>query len=121
MTGQQVDDKLLALLNDLPYFSRLGVCLSVRISDYAAQLCGCRSSRQVDDNITEEVSNQFNLLIDELYLYIDECRNYISQHHIYKEYILSMSDDALEEHLESTLFNMLYNRDDFIFVENFLF
>lgn len=120
MNSQQVDTKLLALLKDLPYFSRLGTCISIRLADYAAQLCGCRSSRQVDDSHSDEVSDQFDYLINNLYSQIHECIAYIKGNHTYKQFIFEMDDSELENLLESTLYEMVYLDCRHIFVEHFL-
>ena len=50
MNSQQIDDRLRSMLNSLPFFSRLGTCLTIRLTDYAAQLCGYRSTRHMDDS-----------------------------------------------------------------------
>ena len=107
MNSQQVDNKLLALLKDLPYFSRLGTSLSISLADHAAQLCGCRSSRQVDDSHSDDVSDQFDDLINNLHTHIHECILYIEGDHIYKQSIFELDDSELETLLESTLYEMV--------------
>jgi hypothetical protein len=119
MESQQVDIKLLAMLKDLPYFSRLGVCISIRLADYAAQLCGCRSSRQIDGNLSDDVSEQFDSLINSLKSNTAECILYIENKHNYKQDVLEMSDENLELLLEDTLYEMIQFNCRHIFVENF--
>lgn len=119
MSSQQVDSKLLALLKDIPYFSRLGTCLSIRLADYAAQLCGYRSTRQIDDYGSEEVSDQFYILVIELQSHIDEVLYYIDGAHAYKQGISELNDDDLELLLEDTLFDMVYFNCSYIFKEKF--
>lgn len=120
MNSQQVDDRLLALLKDLPYFSRLGTSLSISLADHAAQLCGCRSSRQVDDNRSDDVSDQFDDLINNLHSHIHECILYIENDHIYKQSIFEMDDSELEILLENTLYEMVCLDCRHIFADNFL-
>jgi len=119
MESQQVDTKLLALLKDLPYFSRLGTCLSIRLADHAAQLCGYRSTRQVDDSHFDDVSDQFDILINNLYTQISECVLYIKEPHVYKSVILGMNDLDIELLLEDVLFEMTHLDNRFIFTEQF--
>lgn len=119
MNSQHVDNKLLALLKDLPYFSRLGTSLSISLADHAAQLCGCRSSRQVDDNNLDDVSDQFDTLINNLRTHIHECILYIEDDHTYKQSIFEMCDSELEILLESTLYEMICLDCRHIFADNF--
>ena len=120
MNSQQVDTKLLALLKDLPYFSRLGTSLSISLADHAAQLCGCRSSRQVDDSNSDDVSDQFDALVNNLHTHIHECILYIEDEHTYKQSILEMHDSELEILLENTLYEMICLDCRHIFADNFL-
>lgn len=120
MNSQQVDNKLLALLKDLPYFSRLGTSLSISLADHAAQLCGCRSSRQVDDSYSDDVSCQFDALVNNLHSHIHECILYIESDHIYKQSIFEMCDSELEILLESTLYEMVCLDCRHVFADNFL-
>ena len=120
MNSQQVDTKLLALLKDLPYFSRLGTSLSISLADHAAQLCGCRSSRQVDDSNSDDVSDQFDALVNNLHTHIHECILYIEDEHTYKQSILEMNDSELEILLENTLYEMICLDCRHIFADNFL-
>lgn len=120
MNSQQVDDKLLALLKDLPYFSRLGTSLSISLADHAAQLCSCRSSRQVDDSHSDDVSDKFDDLVNNLHSHIHECILYIEGDHIYKQSIFEMDDNELEILLENTLYEMICLDCRHIFADNFL-
>ena len=120
MNSQQVDNKLLALLKDLPYFSRLGASVSISLADHAAQLCGCRSSRQVDDNHSDDVSDQFDALINNLHSHIHECILYIEGDHIYKQSIFELDDNELEILLENTLHEMVCLDCRHVFADNFL-
>lgn len=120
MNSQQVDNKLLALLKDLPYFSRLGTSLSISLADHAAQLCGCRSSRQVDDVNSDDVSDQFDALINNLHTHIHECILYIESDHIYKQSIFELDDSELEILLEITLYEMVCLDCRHVFADNFL-
>lgn len=120
MNSQQIDDKLLALLKDLPYFSKLGTSISISLADHAAQLCGCRSSRQVDDSHSDDVSDQFDALINNLHSHIHECILYIESNHTYKQSIFEMNDSELETLLESTLYEMICLDCRHVFADNFL-
>lgn len=120
MNSQQVDNKLLALLKDLPYFSRLGTSVSISLADHAAQLCGCRSSRQVDDRHSDDVSDQFDALINNLHSHIHECILYIESDHTYKQSIFELDDNELEILLENTLYEMVCLDCRHVFADNFL-
>ena len=120
MNSQQVDNKLLALLKDLPYFSRLGTSLSISLSDHAAQLCGCRSSRQVDDIRSDDVSDQFDALVNNLHSHIHECIFYIESDHTYKPSIFELDDNELETLLENTLHEMVCLDCRHVFADKFL-
>ena len=120
MNSQQVDNKLLALLKDLPYFSRLGISVSISLADHAAQLCGCRSSRQVDDSHSDDVSDKFDALINNLHSHIHECILYIESDHAYKQSIFELDDNELETLLENTLYEMVCLDCRHVFADNFL-
>ena len=120
MNSQQVDNKLLALLKDLPYFSRLGTSVSISLADHAAQLCGCRSSRQVDDSRSDDVSDQFDALVNNLHSHIHECILYIESDHTYKQLIFELDDNELEILLENTLYEMVCLDCRHVFADNFL-
>ena len=119
MNSQQVDDRLLALLNELPYFSRLGTCLLIRLADHAAQICGCRSTRQVDDSKWEDVDEQFNMLLTTLYSQIHEGKEYLNNPHTYKQSILLLNDDSLENYLEDVLYEMSIYDCSYSFIDMF--
>lgn len=120
MNSQQVDNKLLALLKDLPYFSRLGTSVSISLADHAAQLCGCRSSRQVDDSRSDDVSDKFDALINNLHSHIHECTLYIESDHTYKHSVFELDDNELEILLENTLYEMVCLDCRHVFADNFL-
>lgn len=120
MNSQQVDNKLLALLKDLPYFSRLGTSVSISLADHAAQLCGCRSSRQADDSHSDDVSDKFDALINNLHSHIHECILYIESDHTYKQLIFELDDNELEILLENTLYEMVCLDCRHVFADNFL-
>ena len=120
MNSQQVDNKLLALLKDLPYFSRLGTSVSISLADHAAQLCGCRSSRRVDDSNSDDVSDKFDVLLNNLHSHIHECILYIESDHTYKQSIFELDDNELEMLLENTLCEMVCLDCRHVFADNFL-
>lgn len=115
MESQQVDDRLLALLNELPYFSKLGTCLLIRLADHAAQICGCRSTRQVDDSKWEDVDEQFNILVMILSDITYELKEFIKLPHIYKEFIYTISEEDLELYLEDILYYAVAYDEDLIY------
>lgn len=120
MDQASVDRKLLTLLQDFQYFSLLRTSLLVKISDYAAQLCGCRSTRQIADTCRDEFESQYSMLMNTLYCQFIECVRYIEGDHIYKEVILSLDEKELEQLLENTLFEMVAFNCRTIFEEYFL-
>ena len=120
MDSQQVDERLLVLLNDLQYFSRLKTCLQIRLADYAAQQCGCRSTRQISDSVADEVEENYSYLLNLLPYYTYECIKYIKAPHSYKPEILMMDDNGIEDLLEAALFNMIIFDCSRIFIEYFL-
>ena len=110
MNTQQVDNYLQLMLESLPFFSRLGTCLGIRLADYAAQMCGCRSTRQMDDSKIEDINETFSQLLNTLQSQINECIHYLDEEHIYKKDIDALDLDSLERLLEDTLFEMtIYN------------
>ena len=106
MNAQQVDDRLRSMLKSLPFFSRLGTCLGIRLADHAAQICGCRSTRQMDDSKAEDIDETFSQLLNTLQSQINECIQYLDEEHIYKEEIDALDSDSLECLLEDILFEM---------------
>ena len=119
MDSMRVDKKLIESLNDIQYISNLRTCLLVRIADYAAQLCGCRSTRQVADHQSVDVDNKYYELLHRLLYNIPECYDYINNDHIYKESILQLNDDELELLLEDALFEIIQFDNHSIFAEYF--
>ena len=120
MNSQQVDEQLLVLLNDLQYFSRLKTCLQIRLADYAAQQCGCRSTRQILDSVADEVEENYSYLLNLLPYYTYECIKYINESHTFKQEILDLDDMGIEDTLEAALFNMIIFDCSRIFIEYFL-
>lgn len=106
MNAQQIDDRLRSMLNSLPFFSRLGTFLRIRLADHAAQMCGCRSTRQVDDSKLDDIEENYNELLNTLQCQISECIEYIDDSHIYKDEIYSISEDEFENLIEDVLFEM---------------
>lgn len=119
MDSVRIDKKLIESLNDIQYISNLRTCLLVRIADYAAQLCGCRSTRQVADHQSVDVDNKYYELLHRLLYNIPECYDYINNDHTYKESILQLNDDELELLLEDALFEMIQFDNHAIFAEYF--
>lgn len=117
MNSQQIDDRLRSMLNSLPFFSRLGTCLTIRLTDYAAQLCGCRSTRQMDDSKVKEIDEQYYELLAILQDHICNAIEYISKEHSYKENIYLLDDDSFENLIEDILFEMIIYDCSFIFIE----
>lgn len=103
---QQVDEALLYMLNDLSYFSRLRTCLQIRLADFAAQMCGFRSTRQIPDNFIDDVEDNYSLLLNELESNVNEFKSILSINHIYKSDILELEDLDLELLLEDILYEM---------------
>ena len=120
MNTQQIDDQLRLMLTSLPHFSRLGTCLKIRIADYAAQLCGCRSTRQINDSKADDVEDNYNDLLNQLYCHVDECINYLNSDHSYKDEIHLMDEDSLELMIEDVLFEMTTHDCRFIFEDMML-
>lgn len=114
-----IDNKLKSLLYNAKCFSKLHTCLEIRISDYAAQLCGCRSTRQIDDNISEDIEIKYNELMNLLYENILYCLSFLEKDHVYTNKVLDFSDDFLEQYLEDTLYYMTTENYTSYFNENF--
>lgn len=120
MKPKEVDEFLLVSIKDLPYFSLLGTCLSVRLADHAAQMNGCRSTRQIDDLVGDKIENTLNDLIRELQDSAEEISLIINGDHEYLSDILSLNTDKLEILLEDTLYDMTVYSDYKIFSDRFL-
>lgn len=106
MNAQQIDDQIKSMLASLQFFSRLGTCLGVRLSDYAAQMNGCRSTRQIDDSRADDVEDTYNQLLTALNTNAQECIQYLNEDHSYKEEIYLYDECLLERLLEDVLFEM---------------
>ena len=115
-----VDSKLIHLLNEMNSFSVMKTCLLIRLADYAAQLCGCRSTRQVDDEYKNKVEDEFEALVELLYSHIEYSFEAINSKHEFLTEILSMNDNELEVLLEDTLYEMTVYDCKNIFNERFL-
>ena len=120
MDAQQIDNKLLSLLKGLPYFSVLYTCLQIKLSDHAAALYGCRSSRQIDESKYQDIDDAYCRLISVLQINIDECLRKLEVPHTYRSEILSMNESQLEVLLENTLYEMTICECKYIFSEYFL-
>lgn len=119
MDSQRVDKQLLALLQSLPYFSKLGTSLCIRLSDYAAQLCGCRSTRQIVDGRSSDVSEKFELLLNDLFYTRLECIRLLDNPHTYKESVLLLSEQEIELILENAIYEIIVFSNTSIFKEHF--
>lgn len=113
------DNKLKSLLCDAKGFSKLHTCLEIRLSDHAAQLCGCRSTRQLSDDVLEDIEIKYNELMNLLSENILECFSYLEKDHVYNTKVLDFSDDLLENYLEDTLYYMTVENYTSYFNENF--
>lgn len=119
MDAQQLDKQIQSVLENLPYFSKLGTWLCIKLSDYAAQLNGCRSTRQMNDNQIADIDEQYQYLLNILLYQIHEAINLLKEDHIYKQEVLEMSDDELENLIVETLFSMTVLDCRNIFVDYF--
>lgn len=119
METQQLDKRIQSVLESLPYFSKLGTWLCIKLSDYAAQLNGCRSTRQMNDNQIADIDEQYQYLLNILSYQIHEAMNFLKEEHIYKQEVLEMDDDKLENLIVETLFSMTVLDCRNIFVDYF--
>jgi hypothetical protein len=119
MNQKQLDDLIQKLLDGLKYCSRFGTCLGIRVADYSAQICGYRSTRQVDDNNIDDVHEQFENLMMDLDPHIQECLMCIKLPHTYKQAILEMNELEVECTLETALYEMIIFDCSLIFSEYF--
>ena len=119
METQQLDKRIQSVLESLPYFSKLGTWLCIKLSDYAAQLNGCRSTRQMNDNQIADIDEQYQYLLNILLYQIHEAITLLKDDHIYKQEVLDMSDDELENLIVETLFSMTVLDCRNIFVDYF--
>lgn len=120
MNSNQIDGLLLSSLDNLPYFSKTGTCLLLRLADYAAQINGFRSTRHVDEGSWKYVDDKYFELVDILKNQIYESMCYIKEDHIYNDSILELSKDEIDNLLEDTLFEMTTCDSRVIFEEKFL-
>lgn len=116
---EYIDEKLKYMLHSAEGFSRLNTCLSVRLSDYAAQLCGCRSSRQISDYASEDIEIEYNNLINRLHDNIIECLSYLENDHVYNDNVMSFNDETLSKYLEDVLYYMTVENYTSYFYESF--
>ena len=119
METQQLDKRIQSVLESLPYFSKLGTWLCIKLSDYAAQLNGCRSTRQMNDNQIADIDEQYQYLLNILSYQIHEAITLLKEDHIYKQEVLEMNDDELENLIVETLFSMTVLDCRNIFVDYF--
>lgn len=117
MNVANIDGHLRSLLCSLPFFSSLWASLCIRLTDYSAQLCGYRSTRQMDDSRVKDVDEIYSNLLNTLTSQINECIQYLDEAHFYKEEIYDLDSDSLERLLEDALFKMTINNCRFIFKE----
>lgn len=116
-----MDDKLIKMLNDLQYTSQLKTSICIQLADYAAQMMGYRSTRQINSNDEDKVEELYTELLNKLLSISDECRSLIERNQlVYRKEILLLNDDDLINKLEDTLFNAVIFNDSKIFVENFI-
>ena len=119
METKQLDKRIQSVLESLPYFSKLGTWLCIKLSDYAAQLNGCRSTRQMNDNQIADIDEQYQYLLNILSYQIHEAITLLKEDHIYKQEVLEMNDDELENLIVETLFSMTVLDCRNIFVDYF--
>lgn len=117
MSAECIDEKLLSMLKYLLITSQLRISLSIRLADYAAQLMGYRSTRQVNNK--DDVEKVYINLINTLIYIVYRCIDYINESHSYKEEILHVNSDKLEFILEEVLFESTIYSDYRIFKEKF--
>lgn len=116
---EYIDEKIKHMLHEANGFSRLNTCLGVRLSDHAAQLCGCRSTRQISDGASDDVEIEFFSLLNKLHDNIIECLSYLEDSHVYNNKVLSLNDESLEQYLEDVLYYMTVENYKSYFYECF--
>lgn len=114
-----IDEQLRRMLHDAEGFSQLNTCLGIRLSDYAAQLCGCRSTRQISDGVVDDVELEFFSLINRLHDNIAECLSYLDSNHVYNNKVVSFNNSQLESYLEDVLYYMTIENYTPHFCESF--
>lgn len=105
MTSIQLDSLITDLLESVFTISRFKTCLCIRLSDYAAQCFGYRSTRCMDDKNIESVDEKYQELLDSLYNTSGEMLAEIKKDHTYKEYMYGLSEYEVEQLLEDDLFD----------------
>lgn len=116
-----VDDRIISMLNQLLFTSRLRTSLSIRLADHAAQLLGFRSTRQVGEGSKDDVEEAYQDLTNKLISTVYEFKNQIeSRTRDYKPQILNYSELELELLLENTLFDAIIYDDATTFMQSFL-
>lgn len=118
-----MDDKLLDLLSGLTQYnnSRFKTCICIQLADYAAQMMGYRSTRQIDDSGIEDVENNYNELFDKFLTMVSEYQ-YLVEHRDkdYKKELESLDLLAIELLLEEALIKSVLFDDVNVFSEMFL-
>lgn len=106
-----MDEKLLAILDDLTYTSKFKTWICIQLADLAAQACGYRSTRQIRDIDDDLVSDKYNELLDKLLNTVYEFKAIIeTRTSEYKQEIISMSAEELENKLDEILISaVLYD------------
>lgn len=117
--AEYIDEKLKCLLHEAEGFSQLNTCLGVRLSDHAAQLCGCRSTRQISDSVADDVELTFFDLLNRLHDNIIECLSYLENDHVYNDNVMSFNDETLSKYLEDVLYYMTVENYRSYFYESF--
>lgn len=114
-----MDEKLLALLDDLLYTSKFKTWICIQIADLAAQSLGHRSTRQINGD-SDAVSDKYNELLDTLLVIIYEFKRIIENRTSeYKQEIISMNTEELENKLEEVLIPSVIFNDVSLFAETF--
>lgn len=114
-----IDDKLLDLLHYSLLTSKLRVSLNLRLADYASQIVGYRSTRNVRSEDKVNVENKFIELTNLLVIAINYCIEQLEYNHKFKQSIIEMNDIDLEILLENTLFDTIVYSDYSLFNKNF--
>lgn len=120
MNSDNLDNKLRLLLNEYLTTSRLRTIIQIKLADYSAQLCGCRSTRQIDqvnESLVDEVFQENISLLDDMVNEIIDCLN---EPHAFKLYIYCLDDHKLELTLEDAIYEMVISDDRMIFKEMFI-
>ena len=105
MTSMQLDSLITDLLESVFTISRFRTCLCVRLSDYAAQICGYRSTRCMDESGCNTVDEKYTELLCSAYDYVHEMLERIKKPHTYQQSMYEMTECEIECLLEDTLYN----------------